>query len=262
MVRETRDTGPVVGPVSQSYAATPSPFRLRLMRGFALTCDGDAVAVPQTAQRVLAFVALHDRPLLRLHIAASLWLDVPERRTMANLRSALWRMRQAGVAVVDGHGDYISLQRDVVVDVREFATMSRFMLDGTATPAGFNDVISAGELLPDWYDDWVLIERERLRQLRLHALERASLDLAADQRYGDAVDAVLAAISEEPLRESSHRLLITMHLAEGNRLEAIRQFKRYAKLMRVELGLEPAPEIAALLASMHPRRSRRIERGA
>jgi DNA-binding SARP family transcriptional activator len=176
---------------------------------------------------------------------------------MANLRSALWRMRQGGVAVVDGHGDYITLQRDVVVDVRELAVTSRSMLDGSAAPVGFTDVLDAGELLPDWYDDWVLVERERLRQLRLHALERACLDLAAEQRYGDAVDAVLAAISDEPLRESSHRLLITMHLAEGNRLEAIKQFKRYARLMRVELGLDPAPEIAALLSSLRPRRSRR-----
>jgi len=231
--------------------------RLHLMRGFALTCDGTAVALPQTAQRVLAFIALHDRPLLRLHVAATLWMDVPENRAMANLRSALWRVRQGGLSVVEGHGDYISLRNDVTVDVHRLATTSHSMLDGDLPQTGFSDVIAAGELLPDWYDDWVLVERERLRQLRLHALERASADLAAENRYGDAIELVLAAISDEPLRESSHRLLITMYLAEGNRLEAIRQFRRYEGLMRGELGLDPAPEIAGLLQSLLPRRGRR-----
>lgn len=227
-------------------------MRLRLMRGFAITCDGDSVGVPLTAQRVVAFVALHDRPLLRLHVAATLWMDVPESRAMANLRSALWRARQSGLRVIDGQGDYIALHRDVAVDVRELTAASRSTLDGTEPRGAFGDIIAAGELLPDWYDDWVLVERERLRQMRLHALERASLELAAEKRYGDAVEVVLAAISDEPLRESSHRLLISVYLAEGNRPEAIRQFRRYAGLMRAELGLEPAPEIAALLKSLLP----------
>lgn len=235
-------------------------MRLSLMRGFTLTYDGNAVAVPLTAQRVVAFVALHDRPLLRVHVAGTLWMDVPESRAMANLRSALWRVRQSGFSVVDGQGDHLSLRREVTVDVRELTATSRSMLDGSASGAGFVDIIAAGELLPDWYDDWVLVERERLRQLRLHALERASSELAAEKRYGDAVEAVLAAISDEPLRESSHRLLISVYLAEGNRLEAIRQFRRYAGLMRAELGLEPAPEIAALLETLLPQSARSASR--
>jgi hypothetical protein len=58
-----------------------------------------------------------------------------------------------------------------------------------------------GELLPGWYDDWVMFERERLRQLQLHALETMAHRLAKEHRYADAVDVALAAVRLEPLRE-------------------------------------------------------------
>jgi DNA-binding SARP family transcriptional activator len=72
--------------------------------------------------------------------------------------------------------------------------------------------------------------------------------LSSAGRHGEAVEAGLAVVSAEPLRESAHRALISAHLAEGNRGEAIRQFERYADLIRAELGLRPSAEIASLLS--------------
>ena len=72
------------------------------------------------------------------------------------------------------------------------------------------------DLLPDWYDDWLFLERERLGRLRVHALEalcRRFLDAGFPAR---AIDLALTAVSVEPLRESAHRALISTHLAEGN----------------------------------------------
>ena len=105
----------------------------------------------------------------------------------------------------------------------------------------------SGDLLPDWDDEWVLLERERFRQIRLHALERSCELLMASGRLTEAIDAGLAALAAEPLRESAHRVLIRAHLAEGNRFEALRQFERYRDLMRSELGLAPSVEIADLI---------------
>ena len=65
----------------------------------------------------------------------------------------------------------------------------------------------SGELLPDWYDDWVLLEAENWRQLRLHALEVLAGLLTAAGRYGDAAAAALAAVRADPLRESAHAAL-------------------------------------------------------
>src|SRR4029077_344554 len=105
-----------------------------------------------------------------------------------------------------------------------------------------------GELLPDWYDDWVMVERERLRQLSLHALEALAEQLLEVGRLGAALEAALEAVAMEPLRESAHRLLIRIHLAEGNGAEAIRESELCGRLLRDQLGLEPSPQLARLVA--------------
>ena len=97
------------------------------------------------------------------------------------------------------------------------------------------------DLLSDWNEDWVLIERERFRQARLHALE------ALCDRYSEAglmmptIQAGLAAVTADPFRESAHRALISRaHLREGNRSEALRQYSSYRRMLDEELGIEPA----------------------
>ncbi|HEX2156656.1 MAG TPA: bacterial transcriptional activator domain-containing protein, partial [Actinomycetes bacterium] len=120
------------------------------------------------------------------------------------------------------------------------------------SPAGCGDhqpepAALAGDLLPDWYEDWVVLERERLRQLRLHALEALCARLTGAGRFGAAVQAGLAAVAGEPLRESAHRTLIRAHLAEGNPGEAVRQYHLYRRLLTDELAIEPSPAIRGLV---------------
>jgi DNA-binding SARP family transcriptional activator len=106
----------------------------------------------------------------------------------------------------------------------------------------------SADLLPDWYeDDWVVAHRERYHHLRLHALEAMCERLTAARRYGEAVEAGLAAVRAEPLRESAHQALVRAHLAEGNRFEAARQYRSCRGLLRNELGLEPSPGLQALV---------------
>src|SRR3954469_19580031 len=78
--------------------------RLTLLRSFGLACDGCPVPLPPSAQRVLAFVALHERPVGRAYVAGSLWLDAPEERAHASLRSALWRIHRRGHRLVEAPG--------------------------------------------------------------------------------------------------------------------------------------------------------------
>jgi len=103
------------------------------------------------------------------------------------------------------------------------------------------------ELLNDWSESWILIEQERYHQLRLHALEALGELLTRTGRHAQAVAAAMEALACDPLRETAHRLLMTAHLAEGNRKEAINAFDRCARLLREELGLDPSPEMTQLL---------------
>lgn len=200
-----------------------------------------------SAQRVLVFVALHEHALQRQYVACSLWLDYPEDRAHANLRSALWRIHRTGLRLVRADAASIWLDDTVLVDLREAEALARRVIDpGTALDDLDGDLLH-GDLLPDWYDDWLVFPRERYRQLRLHALESLCERLTQAGRLDAALQAGLGAVASEPLRETAHRAVIRAHLAEGNTVEAIRQFELCERLLREQLGVRPSERMVRLM---------------
>jgi DNA-binding SARP family transcriptional activator len=231
------------------HALPGSDVHVYLLDGFQLFHRGEPVEVPMSAQRLIAFLALQDRPVLRVHVAGNLWTDKTDDRAAANLRSALWRLRRPGLVVVQTMGSRLRLAPGVSVDVHVAITRARAILDGTL---GLDDeldaTVLAADLLPDFYDDdFITLARERLRQLRLHALEATAELLVERNRVAQAIDVALAAVAAEPLRESAHRTLIRAHLREGNRAEALHQYSTYRRLLADELGVTPSPEMHALV---------------
>jgi DNA-binding SARP family transcriptional activator len=209
------------------------------MGGFELRLQDDVVPLPLSAQRLVAFLALADGALQRSHVGGSLWPDKSEERAMANLRASLWRVRQPGIDLVNAVGTSLVLNPSVDVDVRRIR-------HGRTDDS--RDLVTLGvELLPDWYDDeWVVVERERVRHAQLRALEKVCRDLAVRGDYADSIDAGLRLVAAEPLRESSHRALIAAHLAEGNVGEAVRQFDAFVRLAREDLGIEPSSSLVEM----------------
>jgi DNA-binding SARP family transcriptional activator len=221
---------------------------LRLLGGFLLTRGSRAISLPLATQRVLAFLALSRRSQLRVYVAGSLWIDSSQDVANGGLRTALWRLGGQRRELIESTSTHVGLCEDVSVDLGEASRRARRLLAGDAV--SIDDVTllgGAGDLLPDWYDEWVLMERERFRQLRLHTLELLCRELTRRGRFAEAADAGMAALSGEPLRESAHRALIEMHLAEGNRSEALRQFRFCRRLLRESLGVEPTESMAALV---------------
>ena len=229
-----------------------STFSIGLVGGFSLRRDGEAVHLPISAQRLVAFLALSDGPSQRSHVAGTFWPDVSEDRAMANLRSVIWRLRRPSHEVLVCDGSQLSLRPDVIVDARDLGHMALAILGARdiGDPTEFEPLFHADEILPDWSDEWVLVDRERYRQLRLHALERLCGQLAASGRFGLAVEACLAALAAEPLRESAQRQLIEVYLSEGNRAEALRQYASYQRVIREEVGVEPSREITDLVRQL------------
>ena len=217
-------------------------IRLSLSGAFELRRGGQSVDVARPAERVLAFLALHEDPVSRSQIAGVLWLDSNEDRAAGSLRSALWRIRRYGDSIVEITSRGLQLSADVGVDVRETVSWARQVGDGAHAIADSDvrEALRGGDLLTDWTDAWVMLERERLRQVRLHAQEVLSRRLIELGRFGEAMDVALACLRTEPLRESAHRAVISVHLAEGNPSEALRQYREYRELLRAQLGLEPS----------------------
>jgi DNA-binding SARP family transcriptional activator len=224
-------------------AATRTDIRLRLLGGFELTIDGSPVLLRPESQRLLAYVAITSRGVERSFAAFQLWPDTNERRARANLRSALWRLGRVASNLVATTATRLRLDDSVWVDAKhgiaELSSVDSTTLVESQLPFEW----MGADLLPDWYDDWLMIERERLRQLHVRLLEgraRESLNAGAT---AEAIQFALAAVSVDPLRESGHRLVIEAHLAEGNSHEAQRQLQAFQD---VRAHAQSAPSLALL----------------
>jgi DNA-binding SARP family transcriptional activator len=224
--------------------------RLALLKGFRLTHGNQLAPLVISVQRVIAFLALQEGAMPRAYVAGMLWPDVSEKRAAGSLRSALWRLKGCALNVVNTLSNEIQLAPHVAVDLREAHSLSQRVL---ASSSGCLDealerlALFTDELLPGWYEDWVLMQRERHRQVSLCALEVLCEALSAQRRFRDAVVVGLAAINAEPLRESAHRALIKAHLGEDNVAEAIRRYRAYCQLLLLELNLKPSGQLEALI---------------
>jgi DNA-binding SARP family transcriptional activator len=224
-------------------------LRLRLCGSWKLTSDGQPVSMPSSAQRLVAFVSLNES-VSRSFAAGTLWPDVTEQRAHASLRSAAWRATRGAPGLLVTEGDRLSVSDDVEVDAHQLRGIFSQLLVASDDHC-FDDLdwaeILAGDLLPGWYDDWVLVERERLRQMRIHVVESLAHKLGSQGRYAEGIEVGMAAVAMAPLRESAHREVIRLHLAEGNVAEALRQFEVCAQLLRSDLGLEPSDLMVDLM---------------
>jgi DNA-binding SARP family transcriptional activator len=158
----------------------------------------------------------------------------------------------------------LALADTVEVDLHDVVARAQRLIHGGGRRR-FDDLAhlteAGADLLPDWYDDWVLIERERFRQLRLSALECLCVELTAEHCYPQAVEAGVSAIAADPLRESAHRVLISAHLAAGNSGEALRQYRFCRSLLAQRLGTEPSLEMRTLARALPRSRGRRRAAG-
>jgi DNA-binding SARP family transcriptional activator len=224
-------------------------FLIRLMDGFAVEFRGNQIALPLDAQRLVAFIALENRPMSRTYVAGKLWGDASQERAFGNLRSALWRVRKE-VDLLTADPSSVGLCPAASTDVGRIELLaSRLGRSDHWVPGPELDHRQlSGELLPGWYDEWTLVERERIRQLCLHSLESLAMRRLDAGRFTDALEAALTAIALEPLRESAHRVVIRIHLAEGNHWEAKRHYAYFTDLLASELGLQPSPVIEGLMA--------------
>jgi DNA-binding SARP family transcriptional activator len=234
---------------------TDDVLRLRLLGGFDLRVGDQIVTLPLNVRRLMALLAVREVPQTRASVAYTLWMDTSQPRAAANLRSTLWKLGPQRERLLHADADRLWLAAEVQVDfTRAVAQAKRLIGPEPGLRPGDADVDElANDLLPDWDEDWLQDERERLRQLRVHALEALCTRLHTGGRDAEAVCAGQAAVAAEPLRESAQRLLITAHLAEGNVSEARRQFEIYRRLLWENLQLAPSPQMTRLVAVSRPR---------
>jgi len=216
---------------------------LHLMGAFTLQVDGTRIHLGRREERLLAFLAMHG-PCHRPFVAGSLWPNSDEARALSNLRAAVLKVRQAAREVLEVDGSTLSLSPSVVVDLVELVeSVEQVVHHETLDGERAEHLLGTGVLLPGWYDDWVMFERERLHHRRVRALEVLAVQELETGHADLALAAARDAVALEPLRESAHRLLIRAHLALGNRALAVTVLAHYQRDLARDLHIEPSPEL-------------------
>lgn len=237
--------------------------RLMLLGEWRLVIREEPVDLPSSASTMLALLALRG-PLERWRLTGILRPSIAQDAASACLRTVLWKLGDLRHVLLDVGRHTISLAPGVTTDFGQVRAAASAVLDqGTidVDPSWFS-----ADLLPYWSYDWVVVDRARHRQRRLHALEALAGRLTAAGLYARAVDAGMLAVEADPLRESAHRAVITAHVAEGNFAEAQRQVEVCRRELSEALGLAPSPRLQDLargiLASAEMPSSRLIRSSA
>ena len=230
-------------------------LHLTLLGGFhARLQPGSAIALPtRKSQALLAYLAL---PLGRAHprdkLAALLWGGIRDDSARASLRQALFAIRRAlgDTAALQQDGDTLAL-RPGAVDV-DATAFERLVREGTPAALAQAGAVYQGDLLSGFavdeapFEEWLLGERERLRELALEALAK----LLAHERKVDAgeaaVQTALKLLALDPLQEPVHRALMRLYAEGGRRGAALRQYQQCVSVLARELGIEPERETKAL----------------
>lgn len=243
-----------------AVATVPIPLdaRLSLFGTFRLEIEGAVVSLPTGAQRLLAILCLKQR-MSRRQLAGNLWPESSSKQALTNLRQVCWRLHDAtrGAPVIVEHGALLELSSSVRSDVLYLSQALSLPVDSTGEQSTFARYslldltrTEAAQLLVDWDDEWLDDERERFRQMRLHVLERWALHLAEQGDHGLALEAGLAALHTDLLRETAHRTVIRIHLIEGNAGEAKRAYARCQAILQTEIGVEPSAETMQLVSRL------------
>lgn len=222
---------------------------LRLFGGFELRRDGQVIDLPLSVRRLLGFLALNGRTLSRCYVADCIWPDTDEEKAHANLRTALWRLHPLRRDVLNVTPVELALNPEVWVDATALLNAAREFRRSGVLPDPESLLEIRGELLPGHWDSWLVFDRERLRQEAVQLLESSSRACLSRGEIHLALMLGMGAVECDPLRESANLLVVRVRMVSGDLIGAIRHARRYAKLLKDELGVPPPSPLAELLWS-------------
>lgn len=226
-------------------------FQLTLFQSWQLFCGATVLHVAARQQRLITALAVNgSRP--RSYLAGLLWPDHSEQRALESLRvSVHLASKQAPGLLING-GATLSLSELVDVDLHRIRSHIRGISQhGIGTRgAAYLHQLRYAELLPGWYEDWIVFEQTRLRHDRLHAFHVIARESLARCDYETALEASEAALELEPLYESAVSLLIQAERNLGNSPSALRAYETYQAQLKADMGIAPSEALRKLIADL------------
>ena len=240
---------------------------IRLFGKFSAEVDGQRLPGIDGGklQELFSYLLLnHSRPHSREVLASMLWGDCPTAQSKKYLRQALWQLQTAlggsepkllsPLLVVDTDWVNVNSDADYWFDVFEFersfgeaqGTAGQQFDPDTATRVAKAVELYRGELLEGCYDDWCLVERERLQNMYLMMLDKLMSYSEAAKRYEEGIGYGARILGCDRAREHTHRRLMRIYYLAGDRTSALRQYDRCVTALKEELGVRPARKTANL----------------
>ena len=235
-------------------------LEIRLLGGFQIGRAGESVPeLPARIQALLANLLLHrNAPCSRQQIAYSFWPESTDKQARANLRQLLHLLHRAlpqvdDILEITAQSVAWQPRIPVSLDLEIFEdALYRAPAAGSqrrSALAGAVDVYT-GDLLPDCYDEWILPERERLRDAYAQALAELTQLAESERDYPAAIAYARRLLRHDPLHEASYRRLMRLLALTGDRAGALQSYHICATLLHRELGVEPGPETQQLYAQL------------
>jgi non-specific serine/threonine protein kinase len=231
-------------------------LKVYLLGGFRLLYGQTPVTAINTPrlQSLLAYLVLHRHaPQPRYHLAFLFWPDSTEAQARTNLRYLIHQLRHALPQVdqfLDSGDGALQWRTDTLfkLDIADFeqavaqAAQAEQAGDHPEAQANLEQALSLyqGDLLPSCYDDWLLAERERLRQMFGATLERLILRLEQEGDYRSAIRYAQQLLQHDPLQEVTYQHLIRLHALSGDRASAVRLYHTCVTVLERELGVAPS----------------------
>jgi DNA-binding SARP family transcriptional activator len=239
-------------------------WNIALLDAFRLARGRREIPLHRREQRLVALLALQgSRP--RGYLAGVLWPDSTEQHATGNLRAALWRTDQEAPGLLEHDRAGVRFAGTVRVDTEGLNRGSARIAAWRQSPEAVDEaaclrmlpVLLRGDLLPGWYDDWVIYERARLAQLRLRGLQALADLFIQTGRITEALVAASTAVSIEPLHEPAIRSLVRAEIEDGDFSGALRDYDEYRARVLTDLGVPPSQRLEALVRPLLEARRRR-----
>ncbi len=234
---------------------------LRLLGSPQINLNGTPLETLSSAksQALLFYLALSGSPQSRLALAGLLWPDKSDAEARMNLRQALYQLRQVLPDHIVTTREHAALepQAPLDVDVTLFEAELNAGLAGDVPALHTAADRYSGDFLAGFYvddaqefEEWLLVERERLRGLALQALHQLANYHADRREIGLALQYTGHLLALEPLREEAHQLMMRLLAWDGQLSAALAHYDRCRELLAAELGVEPSAETTALAAAI------------
>jgi TolB-like protein/DNA-binding SARP family transcriptional activator/cytochrome c-type biogenesis protein CcmH/NrfG len=244
-------------------------LELVLLGGFQVRAAGQAIDVSGRKERaLLAVLAMPPgEPRSRDKLAGLLWSDRGDKQARDSLKQAVLRLRKSfgtlhPLPIVPDRASLTLDAAEVAVDVQEFE-----QLIGNGTPDAVaraatlyrGDLLDGLDVRDPAFEEWLLFERQRLRDLARAALARLlELHMASDA-HDQAGAAARRLLALDPLQESAHRALMRIYAEHGQTALALRQYQMCRDALLGELGVRPDAETERLYQSIREKRGRRTD---